>query len=54
MSKAAEYRDYAAQCMRVAGAAVDEAERARWLDMARHWAQWAELEDKEEQKAKPP
>jgi len=48
MSKAAEYRKYAAQCMRVAASAAGDAERRRWLDMAQQWTKWAELEQKNE------
>ena len=47
-SKAAEYRKYAAQCMRVAASAAGDAERRRWLDMAQQWTKWAELEQKNE------
>jgi len=48
MSKAAEYRKYAAQCMRVAASAAGDTERGRWLDMAQQWTKWAELEQKNE------
>jgi hypothetical protein len=48
MSKAAEYRKYAAQCMRVAASAAGDTERRRWLDMAQQWTKWADLEQKNE------
>ena len=49
MSQKDVYREYAAQCMRVAQSAVGEAERMRWLDMAQQWMKWAEHERKQEE-----
>ena len=34
--------------MRLAHSTMGEAERARWLDMAQQWLEWAELEQKKE------
>ena len=49
MSQADEFRQYAAQCMRLAESAVRAAERMRWLKMAHKWILWAEAEDKKHQ-----
>jgi hypothetical protein len=49
MSQESLYREYAAQCMRVAQSAFSEAERMRWLDMAQQWVRWADLERKKEE-----
>ena len=38
------YRSYAEACIRLASAAHDEAERARWVEMAQHWLDWADRE----------
>src|SRR4051812_37528885 len=43
-SKADLYRSYAAACLRLAGNTCAP-ERAHWIEMARHWLQWAEDED---------
>jgi hypothetical protein len=39
------YRAYAEACFRIAKAAADEAERARWISMAQHWLDWAQEEE---------
>jgi hypothetical protein len=45
MVQAELYRDYAEACFRVAQTVGDRAERARWIDMAQQWLQWAQEEE---------
>jgi hypothetical protein len=52
MSKASEYRDYAAQCMRLVQSAAGNEERDRWSTMADRWMKWADAEEQKE-KANP-
>jgi hypothetical protein len=40
--RAETYRTYAETCFRIAQTITDEAEHARWIDMARHWLHWAQ------------
>ena len=37
-----ELRGYAAQCIACARSAMDEAARAKWLEMAQNWLRFAE------------
>ena len=43
--KSDRYRSYAEICFRLAQGATNEEERARWLEMAQHWVEWAEKAD---------
>ena len=51
MTQAELYRAYAETCFRVAKISTDDTERARWINMAQHWLQWAQ--DEEEKKPPP-
>jgi hypothetical protein len=46
MSEASKFREYAESCFKIAQAATDEAERARWMSMAQKWLQWAQDAEK--------
>jgi hypothetical protein len=44
-SEAAKYLEYARECVRLAGHAVDEVERDKLLELARTWMQAAMTEE---------
>jgi hypothetical protein len=43
-SKGDVYRSYAMMCFQLAQRTAEE-ERARWIEMAQHWVEWAEKAD---------
>ncbi len=48
LSTAEQYREYAAECLRLAQSAATDEDRARLLSMAQQWRELAEKLDEEE------